>query len=207
MPFPSDDFYNRFQDQLVGDRPLPPVEQWNPALCGDISIHIDRQGKWFHNQQPIQRQSLVDLFSSILKREDDDYFLVTPVEKWRIQVDVAPLLVISCRILNPATSKQVIQLQTQQKHWFAVDREHPLWVMKKSGGVYPVVQVRNHLSALIDRNVYYELATHAQQWGDVMANQHAIAYYNNAADEQTSEQRSERLGLLSNGMFFVLDEP
>ncbi len=68
---------------------------WNPALSGDIDLHIARDGTWTHDGSPIQREGLVRLFASLLRREaDGDYYLVTPAEKWRIQVERHPLLVV-----------------------------------------------------------------------------------------------------------------
>ena len=87
----------RFQQQLKGTsskaRPLPPVEQWNPDFCGDINLTIALDGRWFYEGSPIGRASLVQLFASVLKREGDKYFLVTPVEKVGITVEDTPFLV------------------------------------------------------------------------------------------------------------------
>ena len=64
----------------------PPLEQWRPALSGDIDIRIASDGSWYHEGEPIRRESIVRVFASILRREEDgEYYLVTPVEKWRIQ--------------------------------------------------------------------------------------------------------------------------
>ncbi len=64
---------------------------WNPPYCGEIDIRIARDGQWYYLGTPIGRQPLVDLFASILKREDGRYYLVTPVEKVGITVEDAPL--------------------------------------------------------------------------------------------------------------------
>ena len=72
----------------------PPVHLWNPPFCGDIDMRIARDGTWFYLGTPIGRAPLVKLFSSILKREGEHYFLVTPVEKVGITVDDAPLLAV-----------------------------------------------------------------------------------------------------------------
>lgn len=77
--------------QVSAERP-PPVERWNPPLSGDIDLRIARDGTWYHEGTAFQRESLARLFASILRRDEDgQYYLVTPVEKWRIQVDDAPL--------------------------------------------------------------------------------------------------------------------
>ena len=88
-------FSDLFAYQQQSSNDLPPVHLWNPPLSGDIDIVIDREGRWFHEGDEIKRASLVKLFASILTCEGDEYFLVTPVEKWRIKVDVAPLFAIS----------------------------------------------------------------------------------------------------------------
>ena len=71
-------------------RGLPPVERWNPPFCGDLDMRIAADGTWFYLGTPIGRPALVKLFSSVLKREGDDYFLVTPVEKIGLKVEDAP---------------------------------------------------------------------------------------------------------------------
>src|SRR5579883_2759488 len=72
----------------------PPVERWNPPFCGDIDMRIAGDGTWFYQKTPIGRPALVKLFASVLKKEGDKYFLVTPVEKCGIRVDDAPFLAV-----------------------------------------------------------------------------------------------------------------
>src|SRR6202161_4527303 len=72
----------------------PPVERWNPPYCGALDMRIASDGTWFYLKTPIGRPALVKLFASVLKREGDKYFLVTPVEKCGIQVDDAPFLAV-----------------------------------------------------------------------------------------------------------------
>src|SRR5215217_8453910 len=76
---------------------LPPVHLWNPDFCGDIDMRIASDGTWFYMGTPIGRPALVRLFSTILKREGDKHFLVTPVEKVGIRVDDAPFLAVEMR--------------------------------------------------------------------------------------------------------------
>ena len=53
---------------------LPPVHLWNPKFCGDLDMRIARDGTWFYLGTPIGRPELVKLFSTILRRDGDDYF-------------------------------------------------------------------------------------------------------------------------------------
>ena len=79
---------------LQRSKRLPPLHLWQPEHEGVIDIRIDREGAWYHEGVRIQRQPLVDLFATILRREGDDYFLVTPAEKMKIAVEEAPLLLV-----------------------------------------------------------------------------------------------------------------
>ena len=71
----------------------PPLPLWHPPLSGDIAIRIAADGSWYHEGTLIQRKSLVRVFASILRREEDgEYYLVTPGAKWRIEVELHPLI-------------------------------------------------------------------------------------------------------------------
>ncbi len=141
---------------------LPPVERWHPELSGDIDIEIKSNGQWLHEGTVIQRQSLVKLFSSILRREDDEYFLVTPVEKWRLKVESYPLF------MNTLSTKDINGFETYvlngpSEFPVCIDKNHAIWVEEHISGPLPIVHCRNRLNAVIARNVYYELAEHAKQ--------------------------------------------
>ncbi|MGB0450227.1 MAG: DUF1285 domain-containing protein [Porticoccaceae bacterium] len=135
---------------------LPPVHLWNPSLSGDIDIVIDREGRWIHEGSEIKRDKLVKLFASILVREGEQYFLLTPFEKWRIKVDVAPLFIIAAS-REQRDGQQAITLTTSTGDSLVVGKQHPLSLVAHSGESLPQVIVRNNLPALISRNVYYQL--------------------------------------------------
>lgn len=98
MPQLSLDDLRAGAERAAGGADLPPVEHWDPPLSGDIDIRIARDGTWYHEGAAIERPALVRLFAGLLKREGDEYFLVTPVEKWRIQVEDAPFVLV---VLEP----------------------------------------------------------------------------------------------------------
>src|ERR1700751_4320446 len=83
----------------------PPVERWNPPFCGDLDMRIAADGTWFYLKTPIGRPALVKLFASVLKREADKYFLVTPVEKCGIQVDDAPFMAVEMAAKEGASGR------------------------------------------------------------------------------------------------------
>src|SRR6202045_4783120 len=82
----------------AGQKGLPPVHLWDPPYCGEIDMRIASDGTWFYQKTPIGRPALVKLFASVLKREGDRYFLVTPVEKCGITVEDAPFLAIAMQV-------------------------------------------------------------------------------------------------------------
>lgn len=154
-----DDWYTALQKNQISDGGLPPVEKWNPPLLGDIDIRISRQGIWFHEGGEIKRQPLVRLFSSILKREDDDYFLVTPQEKWRIQVDDVPFFFTQLCVERRGDGQALI-FSTTTDDQVVANSEHPLRVVVDtvSGEPSPYLLLRGGMEGLISRSVYYQLA-------------------------------------------------
>lgn len=147
------------QEHISFEDGLPPVDQWNPELSGDIDIRIDREGRWFHEGSEFQRKPLVKLFSSILKLEGNDYFLVTPVEKWRIQVDIAPFIIHSVRI-----EKACLVMTTNIGNEVVVDQEHPLWVeADDQQQPLPFINVQRGFKGLLSRNVFYQLVEWANE--------------------------------------------
>ena len=137
---------------------LPPVHLWDPPYCGDLDIRIARDGTWFYMGTPIGRATLVRLFSTILKREDDRYFLVTPVEKVGISVDDAPFVAVDFTATGEG-HQQVLRFQTNVGDLVDAGPEHPIRVVRdaESGEPSPYVMVRSGLEALIDRKSFYRL--------------------------------------------------
>jgi|SRR5579884_412142 len=137
---------------------LPPVEQWNPPFCGNLDMRIAADGTWFYLNTPIGRPALVKLFASVLKREGDGYFLVTPVEKCGIQVDDVPFLAVEFDIEQGAGGR-VLHFRTNVDDWVACGPEHPLRFEPESGtgGLKPYVHVRRGLWARVTRALFFDL--------------------------------------------------
>lgn len=149
-------------------RGLPPVDKWDPAFCGDLDMQIKRDGTWFYQGTPIGRPGLVKLFASILKREGDDYFLVTPVEKVGITVEDAPFLAIDFEAEGEGAD-QVLTFVTKTDDVTVAGPDAPIRVERdaETGEPSPYVLVRRNLEALIDRKSFYRLVdigTHHDGW-------------------------------------------
>jgi hypothetical protein len=149
-------------------RGLPPVEQWNPPFCGDIDMEIHRDGTWFYEGTPIGRVGLVKLFASILIREDEKYFLVTPVEKVGIRVQDAPFVAVDFEASGTGPD-QKLTFTTNLEDVTEVGEGLPLRFVRdpETGEPSPYVRVRRNLEALIDRKSFYrlvELGVHHDGW-------------------------------------------
>ncbi|MFT3972912.1 MAG: DUF1285 domain-containing protein [Amaricoccus sp.] len=136
----------------------PPVHLWNPPFCGDLDMRIARDGTWFYLGTPIGRPALVKLFSSILKREGERYFLVTPVEKVGITVDDAPFVAVDFTAEGHGRG-QCLTFETQVGDHATAGPEHPIRVAldPATGEPAPYVLIRRDLEALIDRKSFYRL--------------------------------------------------
>ncbi len=141
----------------AGDKRLPPVDRWNPDHCGDSEMRIARDGTWFHQGSPIGRAAMVRLFSTILRREpDDSYVLVTPGEKLSIAVEDAPFIAVELKSEGEGRLRRLaFRLNTDDL--VVADAAHAIRVEQRDDGPHPYLSVRKGLDALIARPLYYEL--------------------------------------------------
>lgn len=154
-------------------------------ICGDFGLNIRRDGTWFYRGSPIGRKPLVKLFASVLRRDDEGgYWLVTPAEKGRIDVEDVPFVAVEATIAGRG-HEQTVTLRTNLDEIVTVDREHPLRVAEDAatGEPAPYVMVRDRLEARLARPVFYDLVEHG---------------------EERTEGDVRVLGIWSNGQFFRL---
>jgi len=154
--------------KAAGTRGIPPVEKWDPPLSGDMDMRIARDGSWWHEGGPIRRAGLVRLFSSILMKEGDDYFLVTPVEKWRITVEDAPFLAVDVDVEGEGETQR-LSFTTTVGDTATAGPDNPIRVTRDPGTREPApyVVIRRNLEALIDRKSFYrlvDLGAHHEGW-------------------------------------------
>jgi hypothetical protein len=138
----------------------PPLDQWHPELSGDIDIVVNRKGEWLYEGKPMAREAIVRLFSNILRREQDGhYYLVSPVEKWRIQVEDTPLMAHSLKVEGQG-DKQALSVTTSVGEVIQIDEAHPLSVgtYPETGEPRPVILLPHGLEARLVTSAYYDLA-------------------------------------------------
>ncbi len=167
--------------QKVKDKGRPPIHLWDPPNVKDIDMTIEEDGTWTYLGSPITRQRLVHLFSTVLRREaDDEYYLVTPVEKCRITVKDAPFMAVLLRQHGYGEDQQ-LTFTTNMAEEVTADVGHPIRIETDdiTGEPSPYVMVRDRLEAKLVRPVYYQMA-------DLIIERHGV------------------LGVWSQGAFFEL---
>jgi uncharacterized protein len=144
----------------------PPVHRWNPPFCGDLDLRIATDGSWYYLKTPIGRPALVKLFASVLKREADKYYLVTPVEKCGIVVEDAPFLAVELKVEGKA-SRRVLHFRTNVDDWVACGPGHALRFEPEpeTGGLRPYLHVRADLWAKVTRPLFYDLVELGEERG------------------------------------------
>lgn len=153
-----------FADLLAAaeNRNLPPVERWHPTRTGAIDIRIAASGDWYHEGALIKRAAIARLFATVLRLEDDGaYYLVTPAEKLRIQVDDAPFVATGMEADGEGRAARVL-FTTNMGEAVLADARHPIVVEQRAEQPRPYVEVRDGLRALIARPVFYRLVAMAR---------------------------------------------
>jgi hypothetical protein len=145
-------------------RGLPPVHLWNPAHAGEIDIVIQRDGAWRHEGALISREALVRLFSTVLRKDPDGYWLVTPVEKMKITVEDAPFVAVRVDRAKNEDGGGDLTFLTNVGDEVTAGPENPIRVETGADGEpRPYLHVRRGLEALINRPVFYELVEMAEE--------------------------------------------
>ena len=137
-------------------RSIPPLEQWHPKHCGKMDLRIKANGEWWHEGQLIKRQPMIDLFSSVLWKEEGKFYLKTPAEQIEIEVEDEPLLVNQVDQIE-LDGMSYIQMTTSNDDIVLVDQEHPIFMRDYQGELRPYVHVRFGINALIQRAAFFHL--------------------------------------------------
>jgi uncharacterized protein len=140
-----------------------------PVECGDLPFLIKRDGTWLYRGSPINRKELVCLFSSVLRREQDgSWWLQTPAERGRIEVEDAPFVAVELEWSGQGRD-QVLSFRTNVDQVVTAGADHPIRVAHDilTCEPTPYILVRpgaGHLAveARINRATYYELVALAE---------------------------------------------
>ncbi|WP_404342315.1 DUF1285 domain-containing protein [Pseudoalteromonas mariniglutinosa] len=142
-------------------QPSKPFAQWQPSHCGELPITINTQGEWFYAGSVISREAMVKLFASVLCKEDDTFYLKTPVEKIAISVADAPFIITEWYFQPTQQGQALCCIDNLQRVW-VVTEQQPLLLYNYQQQLIPYIILPNGLSARVARNVYYQWAEIAQ---------------------------------------------
>jgi len=134
------------------DTNFPPVEKWNPPLCKGPFFNIDSNGNWFYNNSIIKNEKLKLLFSRVLKREDNKYYLVTPYEKIIVNSAIAPYVITDFIVMEEG-----INLITNLNFTSKLDKFSDTKLISFNNADIPIVLIRSNIEAFFSRNIYYKL--------------------------------------------------
>lgn len=137
-----------------------PLDQWNPKLCEGVEFRIDSDANWFYNNSKIERLSMVQLFSKLVKWEKGQYFAVTPVEKIPIKVEKEVFSIIDYK-----QESGDYFFQTNTEEWVKLSQDNELTVDMVNHQPYPKIKLKEHLYALLSRNVFYKVIAESKQDG------------------------------------------
>ena len=137
-------------------RSIPPLDQWQPKHCGAMDLKVLANGEWWHEGQLIKRQAMIELFATVLWKEEDKFYLKTPVEQIEIEVEDEPLFVNQVDQVEIA-GKIYLQLTTTTQDVVIVDEDHPIFMRAFQGELRPYVHVRFGINALIQRAAFFHL--------------------------------------------------
>ncbi|NWK76039.1 DUF1285 domain-containing protein [Acinetobacter cumulans] len=156
--------------QFGHKKSIPPLEQWHPKHCGAMDLKVKANGEWWHEGQLIKRQALINLFSTVLWKEADKFYLKTPVEQIEIEVEDEPLFVNQVDEIQ-IEGQRYIQFTTTTDDIVVVDATHRIFMREFAGELRPYVQVRFGLNALIQRATFMHLV----QMGELTENEQGQA--------------------------------
>lgn len=155
-------------------RDVPPLDKWDPKEVGEMDLLIKANGEWWHEGTKMTRQSLVDLFATILWKETENnqpqYYLKTPIQKLRINVEDVPFYITDVNIINQ-DHLEWLEFITSTGDVIYLDKDHQITMQSHTGEMRPYINVRYGMDALISRNVYMhliEIGTLSQENGQTI---------------------------------------
>ena len=145
------------------EQKMPPVESWNPKVEGEIDIVIDAQGRWFHEGGHFDRQDLARMFASILRKDGESYFLVTPGEKLKITVKDVPFSIVLMKNEIIDGQQQLSFITSLGDEVVANEKNKIEFRASENGDQIPYIEIRNNLWGKLNQSTYYELIELAEE--------------------------------------------
>jgi hypothetical protein len=147
---------------LVAQRKLPAVADWAPQRSGDSLMRIAADGRWFHDGGEITRPAMVRAFASLLRRDHDGHWLVTPQQKLSIEVEDAAFVAT-----DVVGSGEALAFRLNTDDLVIAGPDHPLTARGSEAEPAIYLAVRSGLEARLNRSTWIQLAQLAEADGTV----------------------------------------
>lgn len=194
-------FASEIRKLLKNPKSLPPVKSWHPEREGEIDILIKSSGEWFYEGKEMERLSVVQLLSTILRKDGDNYFLVSPSEKLKLQVEDVPFVAVMMDVEGEGF-EQSLHFSTQVGDCFTLSQEHTLRVSyNQKGEPAPYIHVRDGMEAKLSRSVYYELADKLIELDASVLKAKQLSH--DSQEKVREEDDLPAMGVWSAGKFFI----
>lgn len=148
--------------EAVAARRLPPVDEWQPEATADSGMEIRADGRWYHEGSEIKRSGMVRAFSSLLRKDEDGYWLVLPYQKQSIAVADAPFVAVDVKQDRAGQDGEdgtpVLTFRLNTDEFVTADADHPITARGDADTPALYVRVRGGLEARLDRSTYAQLA-------------------------------------------------
>ena len=195
-------FTSEIRKLLKDPKSLPPVESWKPEREGEIDILIKASGEWLYQGSKMERLSVIQLLSTLLRKEGDDYFLVSPAEKLKLHVEDVPFIVLMMDIEGEGID-QSVHFSTQVGDCFTLSQEHALRLSyNEKDEPAPYIHVRNGMEAKLNRSVYYEFVDHLIELEDSVPKDKQIKQSGHSVSS-IKQDGLPAMGVWSAGKFFI----
>jgi hypothetical protein len=142
---------------------FPPFHKWNPDLCEGQEFFIDREGEWFYNNSPIKNYRLTKLFSTVLRKDYDSYYLVTPHEKVPVKTAIAPYVITDFNFKD-----EYLELVTNFEYSFLINEVNTIKLINFEDTLIPLVHVRDNIKGFFNRSTYYNLINLALEKNNIV---------------------------------------
>jgi hypothetical protein len=147
--------------KAVSERKLPPIADWNPSQTTDSHMRIAADGTWFHGGRPLTRPAMVRAFASLLMRDGEGHWLVTPECRQSIEVEDAAFVAVDMQARDDALA---FRLNTDEL--LLAGPANPLRAAGDAETPAIYLAVRHGCEARLDRSTWLQLAEHALADGD-----------------------------------------
>ena len=129
----------------------------NKNIIKKFPIKIKSNGEWLYQNTLIKKKTIIKLFSSVLVADEKgNFYLETPAEKGKIEVEDSPFIIISFDIKSLNKNQEIIFI-TNMGEKIVLSKKNSIFYKKYKQSFIPYIVIRKNINAKILRSIYYQL--------------------------------------------------